>query len=87
MFKNLKQKNAVVYTVFTAITGTLLGGIFLYLLKPDNEIQEAKIVEEKEPEKKETKTEEKTKGNYCENCGTKVSKSAKFCPECGKEIK
>ena len=24
--------------------------------------------------------------SYCGNCGAKVSKDAKFCPECGKEI-
>ena len=93
MFKNLKPGKAVVYTVFSALTGTLLGGLFLYLLKPEEGIKEATVVEEKEEtkEKKETKKteskEEKVKSNFCENCGTKLTKSAKFCPECGKEIK
>lgn len=88
MFKNLKPNNAVVYTVFTALTGTLLGGLFLYLLKPDTEIKEASVEEEKETTKKETKkAEESTKNNFCKHCGAKIAKSAKFCSECGKEIK
>ena len=87
MFKNLKQKNAIVYTVFTALTKTLLGGLFLYLLKPDEVIEEAQVVEEKKEIKMAETKEEKTKSNFCEQCGTKLTKSAKFCPECGKEIK
>ena len=68
--------------------------LFLYLLKPDD-VKEATIVKEdkneEETKKNETKKneikEEKAKSNFCDNCGTKLTKSAKFCPECGKEIK
>lgn len=102
MFKNLKPKNAVVYTVFTALTGTLLGGVFLYLMKTEEgvseTVEEADVVEEKketsEEKKKEIKSEtkktetkkENTKTNFCPNCGSKLTKDAKFCPECGKKL-
>ncbi|MBR3660416.1 MAG: zinc ribbon domain-containing protein [Bacilli bacterium] len=101
MFKNLKPKNAVVYTVFTALSGSLLGGLFLYLMK-DEEVEErvaeAEVVEEKkeitEEKKEEVKTEtkkteskkENNKVSFCPECGAKLSKDAKFCPECGKKI-
>ena len=89
MFKNLKPSKAVVYTVFSALTGTLLGGLFLYLLKPEDEVKEATVVEEKkeeEPKKAETK-KETSKTKYCSECGTKLAADAKFCPECGKKVK
>ena len=97
MFKALNPKNSIVFTVFTVLTGTMLGGIFLYLMKTDDKEAEtnsfdATIVsetkdKEKEP-KKETKTETKkeTKSNFCPNCGAKLTKDAKFCPECGKKV-
>lgn len=84
MFRTLKPKNSVLYTVFTVITGTLLGGLFIYLMKPEEtkvEEEKATAVEGKEEEKKET-----TKGNFCQYCGTKLAKTAKFCPECGKKV-
>ena len=86
MFKNLNSQKAIVYTVFTVLTGTLLGGLFLYLMKTEenktNDIKEAFVVEKKKEEKKEP-----PKGEFCSNCGTKLTKTAKFCPECGKEKK
>ena len=91
MFKALNPKNSIIYTVFTVLTGTLLGGIFLYVMKTDEEkVEDANIVEEKKEDtktevKKETK-KESLKGNFCSNCGSKLAKDSKFCPECGKKI-
>jgi len=82
IFKGLKMKNTVLYTVFTVITNTALGGLFLYINKEDN-YQYEKPTEEVKETKKETKKEE---NNYCQYCGNKLIKNAKFCPECGKKI-
>ena len=91
MFKAIKPKNAVVYTVFTALTGTLLGGIFLYINGHEDSnkknVKEAEIV--KETVENETKSETKkevSKTAFCPDCGAKLSKGAKFCPECGKKV-
>ena len=96
IFKKISPKNAIVYTVFTALTGTLLGGVFLYVMKneesEDNKIVDAQISEtkeetvkeEKEPKKTNSK-KESTKG-FCTNCGAKISKEVKFCPECGNKV-
>ena len=92
MFKTLAPKNAIVYTVFTALTGSLLGGVFLYFIKADtiNEnhetVSEASVVEEKKETKKTTKKEETKAPGFCSNCGTKLGKDAKFCPNCGNKI-
>lgn len=88
MFKKLNPKNSVVYTVFTVITGTLLGGVFLYVLKTDEPKKEEVKQPENDLEKKDEdikKTTKKvpTKTKFCENCGTKLNSSVKFCPECG----
>ena len=93
IFKNLNEKNSVLYTVFTALTGTLLGGIFVYLTKEPSEVKEAEVVEEKKVEPKEDKKETKKKetkkdsSKFCSQCGNKLLNDAKFCPECGNKIK
>ena len=87
MFKNLNPNKSVVYTVFTALTGTLLGGLFLYLMK---EPTESIVVEEKvetEAPKTKSKKESKETKKFCTNCGSKLSSDAKFCPECGNKVK
>lgn len=100
IFKNLNPKNATIYTIIIAIVGlllkgsTLLGGLILYFMKQPNElgnekIENATIVSETKEEKDEIKKGTKktaNKGNFCPNCGTKLTKDAKFCPECGKKI-
>jgi hypothetical protein len=40
-------------------------------------------LEKKKPEKIK---EEKPEGKFCKNCGTKIEKGVKFCPECGKKV-
>ena len=94
IFKALNSKNATLYTIFTVITGTLFGGIFLYLMKTDNPLPENEVKENKKEEVKQEKIESKASKekkeevvNFCENCGFKLNKNAKFCPECGKKIK
>ena len=93
IFKNLNEKNSVLYTVFTALTGTLLGGIFVYLTKDPEEIKEAQVVEEKKEEPKEEKKETKKKetkkesSKFCSQCGNKLTEDVKFCPECGNKVK
>ena len=93
IFKNLNEKNSIVYTVFTALTGTLLGGIFIYLTKEPSEVKEAEVVEEKKVEPKEDKKETKQKetkkdsSKFCSQCGNKLTEDVKFCPECGNKIK
>ena len=95
MFKALKPKSSVVYTVFTVLSDTLLGGVFLYLLKPvetTNNVEEAVVMNETPTDEKvQDKTTKKNKKesdkvNYCPNCGAKLSKDAKFCTECGKKV-
>ena len=89
MFKALKPKNSIVYTVFTVLTDTILGGLFIYLIKPEeaNKGQTATEEEVKETKKEEKKEKETSKGNFCQYCGSKLASDAKFCPECGKKVK
>lgn len=96
MFKVLNEKNSIVYTVFTVLTRTLLGGVFLYVIKDKEEVteqfKEAEVIsetkEEKNEEKKEVKkNDEKTAQKFCFECGAKLNKNMKFCPECGHKIK
>ncbi len=92
MFKKLAPKNAIVYTVFTALTGSLLGGVFLYFMKLDTvnanqqSVSEASVVEEKKETKKETKKEDTKTAGFCSNCGTKLAKGSKFCANCGNKV-
>ena len=92
IFKAINPKNATLYTVFTVLTDTLLGGLFLYINKTSEEKEKANIVEIKEEKNKEKNKEvhkevkqEDNKNKFCENCGFKLNKNAKFCPECGKK--
>ena len=87
MFKNLNPKNSIVYTVFTALTGTLLGGLFLYLIKYPEENQTSEEVKETQEEKKKETKKEAPKSSFCAECGAKLNKEAKFCPECGNKVK
>ena len=94
MFKVLNPKNVTVYTVLIAIVGvllrgsTLLGGIFLYFMKqPEENKKESEFSDNEEIEEKKEVKKETVKGKFCSNCGAKLTKDAKFCPECGKIVK
>ena len=97
IFKNLNEKNSILYTVFTALTGTLLGGIFVYLTKDPSEVKKEEVVEERKEEPKEEKVEDKKEtkkketkkdgSKFCSQCGTKLTEDVKFCPECGNKVK
>ena len=102
IFKKENPKNAIIFTIFTALTSTLLGGLFLYLMKQESDKEfktevnyetkkeepKEKVEEvlEKENKTKKEKTATKETFKYCSNCGTKLKKEAKFCPECGNKV-
>ena len=80
------------YKMYTVLS-FFFGGLPLYLNKNmikvrDNEVKEADLVKEKKemPKKDEIKKEEQEKPNFCSSCGNKLTKTAKFCPNCGKKI-
>ena len=93
IFKDL-YKNYVVFTVFTVLSDSLLGGVFLYSMRNTiedkqeedikEETKEAEIV--KEEKKEEIKKEEKVRPSFCSICGNKLNKTAKFCSNCGQKI-
>ena len=93
IFKAL-SKNYVVFTVFTVLSDSLLGGVFLYSMRNTiedkqeedikEETKEAEIV--KEEKKEEIKKEEKVRPSFCSICGNKLNKTAKFCSNCGQKI-
>ena len=89
MFKNLKPNSAIVYTVFTALSDTLLGGIFIYLLKPEEKkMQEANVVEEKEIDEKVELDEEHIESKKTNTKKTKEKEinNSKYCSQCGAKL-
>lgn len=92
IYKNIVPQSATKYTIFSFF----FGGIPFYLNKDlvkETTFQEEVVVEKeevnenKEEVKEETKELKKERPNFCSNCGNKLTKSAKFCPECGQQIK
>ena len=92
IYKNIVPQSATKYTILSFF----FGGIPFYLNKDlvkEATFQEEVVVEKeevnenKEEVKEETKELKKERPNFCSNCGNKLTKSAKFCPECGQEIK
>jgi len=95
MFKALNPKNSIVYTVFTVLTGTLLGGIFLYLMKTTDEevVENATIIEEKHTEEKNDKKEETKKEEMKADSKKEIKNETKkeslknnFCQNCGSKL-
>lgn len=96
------SKKTTVMTIFTALFGNLIGGIFLYAIKNNKEIivlsNEENVDLSKDEEKKEevkkeevknesvNANEEKTRPNFCPSCGSKLNKTSKFCGNCGNKI-
>ena len=89
IYKNIVPQSATKYTILSFF----FGGIPFYLNK--DLVKEATFAEEvasKEVNEKTEKVNEdkeikKERPNFCSNCGNKLTKSAKFCPECGQQIK
>ena len=91
IYKNIVFQSATKYTILSFF----FGGIPFYVNKDlikEATFQEEVVVEKEVKEKPEKVNEEdkeikKERPNFCSNCGSKLTKSAKFCPECGQQIK
>ena len=86
IYKNIVPQSATKYTILSFF----FGGIPFYLNKDlvkEATFQEEVVVEKEEEVKEETKELKKERPKFCSNCGNKLTKSAKFCPECGQQIK
>lgn len=92
IYKNIIPQSATKYTILSFF----FGGIPFYVNKElvkEATFQEEVVVEKEEVNEKTEKVNEedkeikKERPNFCSNCGSKLTKSAKFCPECGQQIK
>ena len=92
IYKNIVPQSATKYTILSFF----FGGIPFYLNKDlvkeatfqeEVGVEKEEVNENKEEVKEETKELKKERPNFCSNCGNKLTKSAKFCPECGQQIK
>lgn len=92
IYKNIVPQSATKYTILSFF----FGGIPFYLNKDlvkeatfqeEVVVEKEEVNEKKEEVKEETKELKKERPNFCSNCGNKLTKSAKFCPECGQQIK
>lgn len=91
IYKNIVPQSATKYTILSFF----FGGIPFYLNKDlvkeatfqEEVVEKEEVNENKEEVKEETKELKKERPNFCSNCGNKLTKSAKFCPECGQQIK
>lgn len=90
IYKNIVPQSATKYTILSFF----FGGIPFYVNKElvkeatfEEVVVEKEVKEKPEKVKEETKELKKERPNFCSNCGNKLTKSAKFCPECGQQIK
>ena len=90
IYKNIVPQSATKYTVLAFF----FGGIPFYVNKElvkeatfEEVVVEKEVKEKPEKVNEEDKEIKKERPNFCSNCGNKLTKSAKFCPECGQEIK
>lgn len=91
IYKNIVPQSATKYTILSFF----FGGIPFYVNKElvkeatfeEVVVEKEEVNENKEEVKEETKELKKERPNFCSNCGNKLTKSAKFCPECGQQIK
>lgn len=83
IFKRIKPNDVVLYTILSAIG---LSGIILNFISYDKNTK-VELKELTKEEKKEETTSVKEDKIFCSACGTKMNKTASFCPNCGKEVK
>ena len=91
IYKNIVFQSATKYTILSFF----FGGIPFYVNKElvkeatfeEVVVEKEETNEKTEEVKEETKELKKERPNFCSNCGSKLTKSAKFCPECGQQIK
>ena len=90
IYKNIVPQSATKYTILSFF----FGGIPFYVNKElvkeatfEEVVVEKEVKEKPEKANEEDKEIKKERPNFCSNCGNKLTKSAKFCPECGQEIK
>ena len=90
IYKNIIPQSATKYTILSFF----FGGIPFYVNKElvkeatfEEVVVEKEVKEKPEKVNEEDKEIKKERPNFCSNCGNKLTKSAKFCPECGQEIK
>ena len=90
IYKNIVPQSATKYTILSFF----FGGIPFYVNKElvkeatfEEVVVEKEVKEKPEKVNEEDKEIKKERPNFCSNCGNKLTKSAKFCPECGQEIK
>ena len=90
IYKNIVLQSATKYTILSFF----FGGIPFYVNKElvkeatfEEVVVEKEVKEKPEKVNEEDKEIKKERPNFCSNCGNKLTKSAKFCPECGQEIK
>ena len=86
IFNKINNKNAVLFTVLTAIFQ--IGGLILFFNRKNFVSGTETIVNEpvKETVKEENKEEATEKPKYCAHCGNKVNKTSKFCSKCGSKL-
>ena len=83
-------KKYVMYTVLSFFFGVipLFMNKDIIKAKEETSVNDAEVVkEEKANENKEEIKENIERPLYCSNCGNKLNKTAKFCDNCGKEIR
>lgn len=86
IFNKINNKNAVLFTVLSAIFR--IGGVILFFNRNRFTNEEQVVVKEEVKKEKTTAKKEETeeKAKYCAYCGNKVTKTSKFCSKCGNQL-
>ena len=90
IYKNIVPQSATKYTILSVFFGSIPFYVNKELVKEatfEEVVVEKEVKEKPEKVNEEDKEIKKERPNFCSNCGNKLTKSAKFCPECGQEIK
>lgn len=89
IFNKINNKNAVLFTVLSAIFQ--IGGVILFFNRnrftnEEQGVVKEEVKKEKTTSKKEETNETQEKAKYCAYCGNKVTKTSKFCSKCGNKL-